>query len=92
MRYAAPERSATDPICVIDILKSARAPKICEIVIAGEVLVNDGIGVVLFTLILVCADNGVTLPVHSPRCDIQSCLLAATLTASTVLLETMTVN
>ncbi|HET7064652.1 MAG TPA: sodium:proton antiporter [Rudaea sp.] len=44
--------SPTDPIAVIGILKSAGAPRSLEAVITSESLFNDGVGIVMFLLIL----------------------------------------
>jgi CPA1 family monovalent cation:H+ antiporter len=43
--------SPTDPVAVMSILKSTKAPKSLEMKIAGEALFNDAMGIVLFVAI-----------------------------------------
>jgi monovalent cation:H+ antiporter, CPA1 family len=50
--------SPTDPIAVLGILKKTNVPKDISIMIEGESLFNDGIGVVLFLTILEVIGTG----------------------------------
>jgi len=50
--------SPTDPVAVLSLLKTVRVPQLLETEMSGESLLNDGVGVVLFTILLAVAATG----------------------------------
>jgi len=48
----------TDPVAVIGIMRASRAPADLEIIVSGESLFNDGVGITFFLLLLGAATQG----------------------------------
>ncbi|WP_247457855.1 cation:proton antiporter [Bradyrhizobium sp. 2] len=50
--------SPTDPVAVLSTLRNANVPKELQVETEGEALLNDGVGIVLFTVLLRFAISG----------------------------------
>ena len=77
--------SPTDPIAVMSTLKVVKVPESLEMDMTGESLFNDGVGVVIFTVLVAAASGagGAINPVHIAKLFFVEALGGATLGLAT---------
>lgn len=75
--------SPTDPVAVLATLKEVKVPSDLQVVMTGETLFNDGVGVVLFAVLVEAAVGGSIDPLHVTQIFFVEALGGAALGAIT---------
>jgi len=75
--------SPTDPVAVLATLKEVKVASDLQVVMTGETLFNDGVGVVLFAVLVEAAAGGSIDPLHVTRIFFSEALGGAALGAIT---------